>query len=286
MFKYPKLFSKNYTDYWIDSSVLDSPLNLILNKKRVNKLWIEFFKYITFIMCLNRTYNILLYSNIIIIFSNRIRKLIIIMLSILSWFYLFCLYKYAQKVWLFKVKKMRREKWRYERNTKWGENVSKIKFKRPLSEECMLLKLRWNYICKLCQLEFTYPTICAREEKCFFFFFKLLCVRTLTPSFVCSVLFFIIITHPFGYEILFSRSSQKGIYVYYIIRRTSAASGCRPTLFSRFSFRFPPRIYQRPPHSHNIHTHTRKMHAPTFVWTFLFLNVSARPPAARHVLYL
>lgn len=102
--------------------------------------------------------------------------------------------------------------------------------------------------------------LCSRR-KMFFYFFKLLCVRTLTPSFVCSVLFFIIITHPFGYEILFSPSSQKGIYVYYIIRRTSAASGCRPTLFSRFSFRFPPHIYQRLPHPYNIqHTHAKCTH--------------------------
>lgn len=54
----------------------------------------------------------------------------------------------------------------------------KIKFKRSLPEECVLFKLRQNYIYKSCRLKFTYyPTNCTGEEKCFFFFkLRIVCV--------------------------------------------------------------------------------------------------------------
>jgi len=104
-------------------------------------------------------------------------------------------------------------------------------------------------------------------------------MRTLTPSFVRFLLLLLL---------LFIRSATKycslaearrvSTYILYV--RRPSASGCRPTLFSRFSFRFPQHIHRRPLHPFPRHIYTHKMHASTFVWTFLFLDVSVCLPAS------
>lgn len=79
--------------------------------------------------------------------------------------------------------------------------------------------------------------IFAREETWFFFLKKDYVVCAYINPFVRSgFLLYIIIIHPFDYEILFSRTSQKGIHVYNIIRL--AEGECRFWMSSNTIFTF------------------------------------------------